>query len=427
MLSKEDNALLCSTNAGTPMGELFRRYWHPVLLARELPAPDGPPKRLRVLGEDLVAFRDTTGRIGVVQSACPHRRAGLFWGRNEENGLRCVYHGWKFDVTGGCIDMPSEPEASNFKDKIRIKTYPAEEYGSCIWLYMGPPELKPELPKFEWAVVPENQRAVSRWLQRSNYMQAVEGEIDSAHVSWLHGSLTVENSPFAGRFRNAILTDGTPKLAVRETPYGLTYGARRKDDEGGFYWRVTQWMLPTYSLIPSAIFPRGGRAWIPIDDEHISVIQYGYHADRAMTDEELLRTTGTPQVEPAEYRLPDGGRIDTFLDVRRPENDYLIDREMQKNLNFTGISVIRSQDTAMTESMGAIEEREFEHLGTTDLAVIVARRKLLRLARELMESIEPTDSMDPDIYRVRSLDLHCPEPDFDRLTEQFAEETQAVW
>src|SRR5688500_9834747 len=163
MLSKEENELLCRTGPGTPMGELFRRFWLPALLPSELPAPDCPPVRLRLLSEDLVAFRDTAGKVGILAANCPHRGASLFFGRNEENGLRCVYHGWKFDVAGNCVDMPNEPAESNFKHKIKATAYPAREFGGMIWIYMGPPDLQPELPQFESAMVPESDR----WLGKS--------------------------------------------------------------------------------------------------------------------------------------------------------------------------------------------------------------------------------------------------------------------
>jgi len=240
MLSFSDNEILTRTGPETPMGALFRRFWHPVLLAEELPEPDGPPVRLRVLGEDLVAFRDTNGTVGILDAFCPHRRAGLFFGRNEQCGLRCVYHGWKFDVHGNCVDMPSEPPNSNFKDKVKTKAYPAIEYGGCIWIYMGPPDKQSALPHLEWTRVPATHLVLSHWIQECNYMQAVEGEIDSAHVSWLHAPLQVESSPFRGRFNNAILTDGAPQLTVKPTDYGFCYGARRDVDNGEYYWRVTQ-------------------------------------------------------------------------------------------------------------------------------------------------------------------------------------------
>jgi phthalate 4,5-dioxygenase len=422
MLNACDNDLLTRTGPGTPMGELFRRFWHPVLLTEELPQPDGTPVRLRVLSEDLVAFRDTHGQVGILDAFCAHRRAGMFFGRNEQCGLRCVYHGWKFDVHGNCVDMPTEPRDSTFKDKVKIKAYPTVEYGGCIWVYMGPPDRQPTLPHLEWARVPDSQRVLSRWIQECNYMQAVEGEIDSAHVSWLHAPLQVDNSPFRGRFNDAIISDGAPKLTVKPTDYGFCYGARRDADSGEYYWRVTHWLLPTFSLIPAHGFPRGGRCWIPIDDTHISVIQYSYHPERPLTEAEVQRGKNSPQVEPMRYRLPDGYIIDICRDVRYADNDYLINREMQRSQNFTGIQVIRTQDTAMTESMGGIVDRSQEHLGTTDVAVIAARRRLLQMARDLQDGIEPVTALQPEIYHVRAVDMLCPEDDLFRFMEVYAEE-----
>jgi phenylpropionate dioxygenase-like ring-hydroxylating dioxygenase large terminal subunit len=422
MLTTSENELLTQTGPGTPMGELFRRFWHPVLLSEELPDPDGTPVRLRVLSEDLVAFRDTNGQVGIIDAYCPHRAAKMFFGRNEGCGLRCVYHGWKFDVRGHCVDMPSEPATSTFKDRVKIKAYPAQEYGGCVWIYMGPPAKQPALPQLEWAGVPDAHRVTTRWLQECNYMQAVEGEIDSAHVSWLHAPVQRDQSPFRGRFNDAILTDGAPKLTIKPTDYGFSYGARRETADGQYYWRVTQWLLPTFSLIPSRTFPRGGRCWIPIDDTHISVIQYAYHPDRALTEDEVHARKSSPEIEPARYRLPDGTIIDICQDVRRAENDYLIDRDMQRTHSYTGISVIRSQDTAMTESMGGIVDRTQEHLGTTDAAVIAARRRLMSMARDLMQGTEPTAALQPEIYNVRAVDMVSPESDFFRFMELYAEE-----
>lgn len=255
-------------------------------------------------------------------------------------------------------------------------------------------------------------------------MQALEGEIDSAHVSWLHGSLTVESSPFRGRFDDAILRDGAPALTVQSTDYGFCYGARRHADNGEYYWRVTQWLLPTFSLIPARGFPRGGRCWIPIDDTHISVIQYSYHPERPLTAAERDRTKASPEVVPARYRLPDGVTIDICRDVRNADNDYLIDRHMQRTQNFTGIAVIRTQDTAMTESMGGIVDRSEEHLGTTDAAIIAARRRLISMARALQEGIEPTAALRPEIYNVRAVDMVCKEDDFLRFMALYAEEAR---
>jgi phenylpropionate dioxygenase-like ring-hydroxylating dioxygenase large terminal subunit len=403
------------------MGELFRRFWHPVLLAEELTPCDGPPVRLRVLGEDLVAFRDTQGKVGIIDARCPHRRAGMFFGRNEDCGLRCVYHGWKFDVDGNCVEMPTEPASSSFKERVKIKAYPVVEAGGCIWVYMGPRAKQPALPQMEWTLVPESHRVLSRWIQECNYMQAVEGEIDSAHVSWLHAPLKGAENPFRGRFNDAIITDGAPTLSIQETDYGFRYGARRQVSSDEYYWRVTQWLAPTYSLIPSKGFPRGGRCWIPIDDSHISVVQYAYHPDRPLSEEEVRSRKLTPEIEPASARMPDGYVIDISRDVRNANNDYLIDREMQRTRNYTGIGVVRTQDTAMTESMGGIVDRSEEHLGTTDAAVIAARRRLLKMAQELQEGIEPVAALKPEAYNVRAVDQVSDEGDFARFMELYAD------
>src|SRR5438132_4140444 len=189
MLSKEENEFLCRIGPGTPMGNFFRQYWLPAIRSDELPAPDCPPLRVRLLGEDLIAFRSTSGEVGLIQNACPHRGASLFFGRNEENGLRCVYHGWKFDVTGQCVDMPSEPAESNFKSKIKAKAYPCVERNGIIWMYMGPRETPPPLPEMEWNLLPDGQYRIGMNLRECNWVQATEGGIDSAHSAILHSTM----------------------------------------------------------------------------------------------------------------------------------------------------------------------------------------------------------------------------------------------
>src|SRR2546421_3442729 len=194
MLSKEDNELLTRTGPGTPMGELFRRFWLPALLPSELPTPDCDPIRFRILGEDLIAWRDSNGQPGFVANNCPHRGASLFFGRNEENGLRCVYHGWKFAVDGTCVDMPNEPAESDFRGKVRAVAYPTVERGDVVWAYLGPTEYTPDLPELEWTRVPASHRYVTKRIQFSNYLQNVEGEVDSSHVSFLHSKNTAAQS-----------------------------------------------------------------------------------------------------------------------------------------------------------------------------------------------------------------------------------------
>jgi len=416
------------------MGTLFRRFWMPVLLAEELPNPDCDPVRVRILSEDLVAFKDTNGDVGVIDNFCPHRRASMFFGRNEECGLRCVYHGWKFDTNGDCVDMPSEPAESNFKDKVKIKAYPAREYGSCIWVYMGPEELQPELPAFEWARVPDANRVVTRFLQHSNFMQATEGELDSSHVSFLHSAfdLSVDyhrdmRTGDQKDNRNSVLSYkfGAPQLTVKETDYGFTYGSRRGPEDGSYYWRITQWMLPMFSLIPGPAWPRGGRGWVPVDDEHIITFQYSYNAERPLTEAERARAIDTMELEHVKYILSDGKIIDTYRSVRAPENDYLIDREMQRTQNYTGIPFGRHQDFAMTDSMGAISDRTQEHLGTSDTAIIAARRIILKVARDLQEGVEPYAVSHPEVFHIRALDTVSAEGDFLKLLASDGEKTLA--
>ena len=342
MLSKEENEFACRVGPGTPMGELFRRFWLPAMLPDELPRPDCPPVRLRLLGEDLVAFRDTHNQVGMLNAHCPHRGASLFFGRNEENGLRCVYHGWKYDVTGACVDMPSEPAESNFKHKIRIAAYPTREYGGVIWVYMGPHDRVPELPELEWARVPDSHRSVSKWYQETNYLQGYEGDIDSSHASFLHTHLDPSASPGDNTIRADLKAmDRAPTHVVSDTDYGFRYAARRRIGDDLYNWRVTQALLPTYSLIGFLQFPAGGRAWIPIDDERTMTFYFSYHPERPLTEQDLAaRRSGRafpPELIPG-----------TFHPKRNKANDYLMDRELQRTLTYTGIWGVNDQDRSTT-------------------------------------------------------------------------------
>ncbi|HUZ78537.1 MAG TPA: Rieske 2Fe-2S domain-containing protein [Chloroflexota bacterium] len=414
MLTAEENELLTRVGPGTPMGEVFRRFWLPAASKEELPTPDCDPIRTRILGEDLVGFRDSQGKVGFVTSFCPHRRAPLFFGRNEENGLRCVYHGWKFDVTGQCVDMPSEPPESNFKDKIQLKAYPTREMGPWIWIYMGPPEVMPELPMVEWAQHTEGTGI--KWLQEANYMQGLEGNIDTAHVSYLHHIFGDDGSGLRNAVREEAENDAHPKLQVIETDYGFAYGGRRATGNGDFYWRVTQWMLPTFSLIPSPNWRPGGSVWVPIDDYH----SYRYlFFTGPRTGRPLLPT------HKQTFTLRDGTVIDALVGDRNRSNLYEMDRDMQRTLNYTGIKVIATQDQAMVEGMGYVCDRTQEHLGTSDAAVIAARRRLMKVARDLQNGIEPYPASHGSIYAVRPLDIVSPEPDLARLLEENADKVKA--
>ncbi len=346
MTTREQNDFLTLTGPGTPMGDLFRRYWIPALLSEEVGEPDGPPVRVKLLSERLLAFRDTQGRVGVIDEFCAHRGVSLWFGRNEENGLRCAYHGWKYDVTGQCTEVPSEPEASGFCRKIKLTSYPCVELGDVIWVYMGPPELKPPLPGFEWARVPRSHRFVSKRTQECNYLQAMEGGIDSAHVSFLHRHDLRSDSLHIGK--GAELTRETDaRFEVVETKGGMVIGVRRPAQEGHLYWRITQWIMPFHSMIP----PYGenalnGHAWVPIDDENCMSWCFTHHPTRPLTDHELdtMRNGGGIHV-----KLIPG----TFRPVVNKDNDYMIDRAAQRaNKSYCGVAGIAMQDAAIQESMG---------------------------------------------------------------------------
>lgn len=415
MLSTERNAFMTRVGRGEPMGELFRRYWLPLTLSEQLPEPDGDPVRLRLLGEDLVAFRDTNGNIGVVEAFCPHRRAPLFFGRNEEAGLRCVYHGWKFDTTGQCVDMPSEPAESDFKDRVSVRAYPAREFGDTIWVYMGPGE-PPELPQMEWATVPSAHRRVGMWIVDCNWLQVLEGNVDTAHVSFLHSA--IDGIPGV---REEGLEDRAPQLQVIENSAGFAYGGRRKrriDDQ--YYWRVTQFLMPMYTLIPGPTWPRACVGVVPIDDHHAIRFQVGYNAEAP------LEPAGRPLTtrEMGEFRFPDGQTIDIWIPTENRDNRYGLDREMQRRVNYSGIQGIETQDRAMTEGMGYVCDRSQEHLGTSDLAVIAMRRILERRAQDLQKGIEPRSARAADQFGARPLDVVASEANLGDLLARHASEVR---
>ena len=407
MLSREENELLTRSGPDTPAGAYFRRYWLPALLASELPAPDCPPVRLRILGEDLIAFRDSQGRVGLLDEFCPHRRASLFWGRNEECGLRCVYHGWKFDVAGACVDMPNEPPEYAFANKVRTQAYPAREFGGIIWAYLGPPERTPELPKLEWARVPGTHRYISKRRQETNYLQAVEGGIDSSHSNFLHA--TVEafqmSDAYLEKVRNANhlrakyhILDRSPRFTVTKTGYGLLIAVRRNAEEDTYYWRLTQFLLPSHTIIP---YQKGlsihGHCWVPRDDETCWVWSMTWNPDAPLSPDEweAIRNESFvhASVEPG-----------TFRPLRNKDNNYLIDRA-QLGASMTGIHGFAAQDQAIQESMGPIVDRSRERLGTSDAAIIAMRRLLLEEIRALVDGREPTAPHHGDRYWVRSASM----------------------
>jgi phthalate 4,5-dioxygenase len=405
MLSREENRILTQVGPGTPIGEVMRRYWMPALLSNDIPEPDCPPVRVKLLGEDLVAFRDTEGRVGLVEEYCPHRLASLFLGRNEENGLRCVYHGWKFDVAGTCVDMPNEPAHSSFKDKVRIKSYPTVEQGAVIWAYMGPLQKQPESPGMEWSRAPEQQRFVSKTIEYCNYAQAVEGGIDTVHSSFLH------NNDLANR-RHFKRIDTAPNLEVERTSYGFRYAGIRDLGEIGNYVRIYQFVLPFHQFRSHQIDFAGsgkrqeipllqGHMWVPMDDQTTMVFNWllAVDEDKPLTPDFILAR------ETFAGRGPNGEGV---IRHQTRANDWLIDRAVQRTKTFTGIPGLNNQDLAVQESMGPLVDRSREHLGSTDKAIIQFRRSLLDAARDLQNGIDPPGS-DSKTYRaIRAVDMTIP-------------------
>ena len=293
-MTESENVFLTRIGPGTPMGELMRQYWIPFLQSTDLPQPDGPPLRVRLLGENLVAFRNTAGQIGLIDQVCPHRCASLFFGRNEDNGLRCLYHGWKFDITGRCLEVPNEPAGSKFHEQIRATAYPCLEKNGIVWAYMGPEhDPLPPLPEPGWAMVGPERRGALRYQRACNWLQAMEGDFDSSHLSFLHLAFDPTLQPTAGDktagidyYRNIARMDKQPLLDVQDTDVGVMYGARREAEDGKFYWRVTQFLLPFYTSVPGFGGKNRDKVWVPLDDEHTMVWETNWSSTRDLSEEE---------------------------------------------------------------------------------------------------------------------------------------------
>ena len=411
MLTREDNEILTRTNQGTLMGEALRRYWIPTCLVSEIPEPDCPPVRVKLMGEDLVAFRDTEGRIGLVDEFCPHRRTSLWLGRNEECGLRCVYHGWKFDVDGKCVDMMNEPTASKLKDEVSITAYSTIEMGGVVWAYMGPKGRAPELPKFEWTQVPDNFRLVTKNRQECNWLQALEGGIDTAHAPILHRLISEKTNRGGLGAGTDLVRAKPPTLEVDITDYGYRYVGVRDLDEDSSFVRTYHYIMPFHQIRPQQFRFRGGSSenviaghiWVPMDDENTMVYHFFYDPEvtnEPLTDEDR-RDTGAgnepEDVDPANNYRP----------IRNKDNQWLIDRQVQKYETFTGIEGINTQDQAIQESMGPIVDRSGENLANSDMAIVIARRMLLDAASTVADGGDPPGTGD-SYYNVRAIDAILP-------------------
>lgn len=373
MLPKVENELLTRAGPGTPMGDLIRRYWIPALLSEEIPEPDCPPVQVRLLGEELVAFRDSQGKVGLLGEHCSHRGTSLFYGRNEECGLRCIYHGWKYDVDGNVVDTPAEPPESDFKKKIHHPAYPTIESAGIVFAYLGPKEKQPLFPKYEWNKVPPSHTYVTKSLLECNYLQGLEGECDSSHLSILHHE-------FKGGGLHALFAgDTAPAYEIEETDFGLRMLATRKAGQDKTYIRISSFVMPVSCWVPA--LNKEVHFYSPADDTRAWRYDLGFLRDRPVKADEVRRK----RIIGPDYRR-----------TRNVQNQYLQDREAQKKVNFTGMTGdgleadFLKHDACATESMGPIYDRSREHLGVSDKAVIALRKCLLLAVKNLQEGREPS-------------------------------------
>ena len=386
MTTARDGEELTRVGPGTVMGALMRCYWMPALMSSELVA-EGPPVRLMLLGERLIAFRDSEGRVGVMDHRCPHRCASLFLGRNEEGGLRCIYHGWKFDVEGNCLDMPSVPPP-DFKQKVKAKAYRVIERAGIVWVHMGTQAEAPPLPAFEILDVPEDEIRVSFIQRECNYLQALEGEIDTSHFGFLHAGHVDADELADDEPLRYTVTDRAPRYHLREAPWGTQYAGYRPASGGGTYWRFGNFLFPFWTQVPNGEFNSHmhARAWVPLDDTHtMFVFIFWKRGVSAMSLPQPAYKDGTPigGTGRGNRMLPNTSDwLGRFRMEANAGNDWKIDRTAQASGTiYSGIDGVHLQDQAITESMGPVTDHGFENLGPSDIMVARTRRRLLRAAR----------------------------------------------
>jgi len=393
-MDKQTAEVLVRTGPGTLMGNLMRRYWIPILSSSEIGEPDCPPVRVKILGEKLIAFRDSAGRPGLIDEFCAHRGVSLFFGRNEEGGIRCAYHGWKYDITGQCVELPSVPDMAH---KMSIPAYQCIERGGLVWAYMGPEGKQPAPPEVEWCNLPASHRFVSKRLQECSWLQAMEGGIDTTHASWVHRyELDKDPMHMHAVANKYIKADRNAVFDIEQTPYGLAIFGRRNGEPDSYYWRVTQFLFPWFTLIPPfGPHPLGGHIWVPIDDENCWAWSINFYPDKPLAPDErrdLEEGKGIHvKYEPGSFRP-----------VANKDNDYLMNRAAQKaKESFSGVEGFAVQDASLQESMGPIQDHAREHLVATDKPIAMARRMLHKAALDLAMGVEPP-ALDAAAQRVRA-------------------------
>ena len=370
MLSAAENTLLTTVTGDAPMGRLMRSYWLPAALSEEVAENDGTPIPLRLFGEDLVLFRDTAGRLGLMDAHCPHRLASLALGRNEEGGLRCVYHGWKFDVTGACLEMPTEPAGYGYRDRMSVRSYAVREAGGLVWAYLGPADREPVFPAYDFLSLPVAQRSIIKMGERANFFQALEGSLDSSHSWFLHRGTIPDWEK-----RSSVSSDLSPKLEAEDTDYGFRYAAIRKPNlhaDRDKYVRVTLFAAPSTAFIPRPLEPTQHahvNIFVPIDDTTTMFYDIFFSQDGSPIDEAAMRR---------DLRAEPGVDLDHRWMRRATEaNGWNQDRTAMKRGSWLGIDGFQNQDMACQESMGPIVNRPGEHLGTSDVAIIRLRRRMI--------------------------------------------------
>jgi phenylpropionate dioxygenase-like ring-hydroxylating dioxygenase large terminal subunit len=406
MLTAADNELLTRTGADTPMGQYFRRFWQPIALSRELPEPDGAPLRVNIMGEELVAFRNARGEVGLVESRCPHRGANLYFGRNEDCAIRCVFHGWKFDMEGRPLELPNVPPGAQYHRTVRLRAYPTREYGDVVWAFLRPfgdsgPDL-PEVPQLEFGAVPASHRFVTKKLQECNWAQSIEGALDTSHFSFLHmpapGVPSNENpdAPADEKRLRWIRSDPIPQFSILEHDVGFVVGGARRADGQDRYWRTAHFALPSHSTTPSTLpgETHFGYTWVPIDDYNCWIYTYAWNPARPLDDDEIRK-----------FKAGHGviAEVDeNFLPVRNRANEYLIDRRAQKHVSYTGVRGVAEQDAMIQDSQGRIADRTREHLSASDAAIVRFRRTILAGAKALQSGTEPQAPLRHASYKLRS-------------------------
>ena len=384
-MTPEENDLLTRVENGAPMGQLMRQHWVPACLAEEVAEPDGAPVRLRLLGDNLVAFRDSKGRLGVLDENCPHRRASLVLGRNEECGLRCLYHGWKFDVDGNCLDMASEPPGTQMNDKIKARAYPVREAGGFVWVYMGDPAAMPEFERPAFAPTDDCRVSTLKIHIECNWAQILEGQIDSAHSSSLHSSDMVPASVDAAKATDTNWlrpsTDKAPRMQCENTSYGFRYAAIRKpihNADTHDYIRTTVYIAPFTCLIPPNNIHNVAAVIVPTDDTNtvFYFIAWNDHTKPGVEQEAWRKFN---------HAQPGIDLTGDFRSTRTFANNYRQDRSAMKLGNFTGIPGIPNQDIAMWETMGRIADRSKDWLGTSDIAVARFRKLMVDAAAKMRD------------------------------------------